>query len=77
MLVRMKSGCIEELHDFVGERFIAEGRADRLSPQNEELILKAEELGGPTASAGIEVAMLEQKTERARIKFVRTPRSRG
>lgn len=80
MLVKMKNGFVEELHDFVGEQFIKQGRAERVDAKTDELlqlILKAEGHGGPAATAGIEMAMLEQKTERANITFFRTPRSRG
>jgi hypothetical protein len=69
MLVRMKNGNIEDLYDDVALRFIANGLAERL-------VLKAEDAGGPAATVGIEMAMLEPKPERAVVKYFRTVRSR-
>jgi hypothetical protein len=74
MLVRMKTGCVEDVHDFVGERLIREGRATRV-PSKKELILQAENAGGPAATVGIEMATLEPKAECAVVRFVRGPKS--
>lgn len=70
MLVRVKaSGCIEDVHDFAGEAMCLDGRAERI-------VLNAENAGGPAATVGIEMAMLEPQQEHAVVEFVRTRRSR-
>lgn len=81
MLVRMKTGCVEELCDAIGEQYIAQGRAERWPPVEKPLtaaeaaILYAEQIAGPAGTAGIEVATAEVKTQKAVLTFTRGPRS--
>lgn len=69
-LVRMLSGEVVEVHDYVAEQMILRGEAVALS-------INAENQGGVCATVGIELATLEPKTEQARIKYERTPKSRS
>ena len=76
MLVRMRSGNVENLFDHIARQYIRLGRATELTPQS-EAILHAEEQGGPAACTGVELAIHELKSETAALTYVRTPRSRG
>lgn len=75
MFVRMLTGCVEEVFEEFGKRLIYEGRAVAIE-DNKKVILKAEELGGVPATAGIEIAMIEPKQEQGIIaRFFRGPRT--
>ena len=56
MLVRMLNGSIKDLYDVSALELIRQGIA-------EKVILKVEDQGGPAATVGIELAMLEPKQE--------------
>lgn len=75
MLVRMKTGDIENLLDDVAKAFILQGRAEPLV--KDAAVLIAENHGGAAATVGIEMAVVEPKVEHAVVKFFRTLRSRG
>ncbi len=77
MLVRMRSGRVEDLFDFRARKFIKLGWATEYKPESEQAVLHAEEQGGPAACAGVELAIHEPKSETAALTYVRTPRSRG
>lgn len=82
MLVRMKTGCVEELADSVGEMFIRQGRADRWPLEKPEpltatemAILHAENVAGPGGTAGVEMAVFTTSMEKAILTYTRGPRS--
>lgn len=77
MLVRMRSGNVENLFDYIARQYIRLGRATEYKPLSEQAILHAEAQGGPSACTGIELAIHEPQTERAVLPYARTARSRG
>ncbi len=78
MLVRMRSGRVEDLFEFRARKFIKLGWATEYTPPTkEEAILHAEEQSGTAACTAVEMAVHEPKTERAVVSFFRTARSRG
>lgn len=77
MLVRMRSGNIEDVIPSIARQFINLKLATEYKPKNEQAILHAEEQSGPSACIGVELAIHEPKSERAVARFMRTARSRG
>ena len=65
-LVRMLSGEVVEVHDYVAEQMVLRGEAEKVDVQNVN-----------AATQAVEMATLEPKTEQARIKYERTPKSRS
>ena len=63
-LLRLLSGEFVEVHDFVAEGMILRGEAIKID-------------NCCTAPHSVETATLEPKTEQARIKYERTPKSRS
>jgi len=65
-LVRMLSGEVVEVHDYVAEQMVLRGETEKIDVQNVN-----------AATQAVEMATLEPKTEQARIKYERTPKSRS
>jgi hypothetical protein len=62
----MLSGEVVEVHDYVAEQMVLRGEAEKIDVQNVNATTQT-----------IEMATLEPKTEQARIKYERTPKSRS
>ena len=67
-LVRMLSGEVVEVHDYVAEQMVLRGEAVRIDDDGQ---------CSRCVAVDIEMATLEPKTEQARIKYERTPKSRS
>ncbi len=87
MLVQMLSGHIVDVFPDVADAIVRRGEGTKLADGGfvkcdgktvgEIMFGNAENHGGVCATTGIEMAMLEPKTEQARIKYERTPKSRS
>ena len=78
MLVQMLSGHIVDVFPDAADAVIARGEGKKVVPDwDENTVMRVENHGGVCATTDIEMAMLEPKTERARIKYERTPKSRS
>jgi hypothetical protein len=74
----MLNGEVADVFDEVACAMILRGEAERVHSEESDdaLILSAENHGGQSACAGIEMATLEPKAECAVLKYIRTRRSR-
>ena len=91
MLVQMLSGHIVDVFPDAADAVVARGEGKKVVPDWDENTVMADGgiiecgnttvgdvlYGGVCATRGIEMAMIEPKTERARIKYERTPKSRS